>query len=212
MAGVKTSETWPLVHAERAALAGHLAALDDAQWATPSLCAGLTVREVLAHLTAGASLGPLRWMAGVLRKRFDFDAMVSYRLAQQLGASPQETLDRFRRVVTSTVKAPIPVEAVLGEAIVHGADIRRPLGIGHDSPMATLTLVAGYYAGSDMVVEARGRISGLRLRATDGEFAIGSGPLVTGPTLALIMAMTGRAAFLDDLDGPGVATLRERSA
>ncbi|WP_062438956.1 maleylpyruvate isomerase family mycothiol-dependent enzyme [Herbidospora daliensis] len=205
------SEIWPRVHAERAALAGDLDGLDDDRWETPSLCAGLTVREVLAHLTAGASLGPVRWMAGVLRKRFDFDAMVAYRLAQQLGASPRETFDRFRRVVTSTVKAPIPVEAVLGEAIVHGADIRRPLGIVHDSPIATLTLVAGYYAGSDMVVEAKGRIVGLRLQADDGDFATGSGPLVTGPTLALIMAMTGRPVFLDDLDGPGVATLRERS-
>ncbi|WP_212735210.1 hypothetical protein [Herbidospora galbida] len=72
--------------------------------------------------------------------------------------------------------------------------------------------MAGYYAGSDMVVEAKGRIGGLRLEAADGDFATGSGALVTGPTLALIMAMTGRPAFLDDLDGPGVAILRDRSA
>lgn len=38
----------------------------------------------------------------------------------------------------------------------------------------------------------------------------GSGLLVSGPAIALIMAMTGRSAFCDDLDGPGVATLRER--
>jgi hypothetical protein len=48
--------------------------------------------------------------------------------------------------------------------------------------------------------------------ADDGPFATGSGadPLVTGPTLALVMAMAGREAFCDDLSGPGVATLRER--
>ncbi|WP_083958973.1 maleylpyruvate isomerase family mycothiol-dependent enzyme [Herbidospora mongoliensis] len=204
------SAIWPLVHAERAALAADLGSLTDDRWATPSLCSGLTVREVLAHLTAGASLNPVRWMAGVIRRRFDFDAMVADRLAEQLGDSPQETLDRFRRVVTSTVKAPLPVIALLGEAIVHGTDIRRPLGIRHDHPIATLTLLAGYYAGSDMVVPAKERIAGLRLEATDGEFATGSGPLVTGPTLALIMGMAGRPVFLDDLAGPGVATLRER--
>jgi uncharacterized protein (TIGR03083 family) len=51
---------WPLVHAERAALAADLAELTDQQWATESLCTGLTVREVLAHLTASASLDPVR--------------------------------------------------------------------------------------------------------------------------------------------------------
>jgi hypothetical protein len=29
--------------------------------------------EVLAHLTSGASLNPGRWLAGVIRCRFDFD-------------------------------------------------------------------------------------------------------------------------------------------
>ena len=39
---------------------------------------------------------------------------------------------------------------------------------------------------------------------------IGSGPEVTGPALSLLMAMTGRAAALDDLSGEGVPTLRSR--
>jgi uncharacterized protein (TIGR03083 family) len=79
---------WPLVHAERAALAADLADLTGEQWATPSLCTGLTVREVLAHLTAGASLNPVRWLSGVIRCRFDFDKQVAMRLAEQLGATP----------------------------------------------------------------------------------------------------------------------------
>ena len=198
------------MHAERAALAADLTDLTDPQWATPSLCAGFTVRQVLAHLTAGATLSPVRWLAGVIRYRFDFDKMVAMRLAEQLGATPAETLTRFRRVVTSTVKAPVPVEAVLGEAIVHGEDIRRPLGIHRDYPVTTLTLLAGYYQGSDLVVPAKRRIDGLRLQAGDGPFAAGSGPLVSGRTLALIMAMTGRVTFCDELEGDGVAILRGR--
>jgi hypothetical protein len=35
---------------------------------------------------------------------------------------------------------------------------------------------------------------------------------VTGSTLALTMAMTGRVAYCDDLDGDGVALLRKRCA
>jgi hypothetical protein len=35
-------------------------------------------------------------------------------------------------------------------------------------------------------------------------------PLVAGTTLGLIMAMTGRVAFCDELTGDGVAILRGR--
>src|ERR1035438_4570845 len=143
------SGIWSLVHAERAALAADLADLTDQQWAALSLCTGFTVRQVLAHLTAGASLNPVRWLAGVIRCRFDFDQQVATRLAN-------------------------------------------------------------YYQGSDLVVLAKGRIVGLRLQASDGPFATGSGPLVSGSTLALIMAMAGRVTYCDELDGDGVATLRAR--
>ncbi|WP_127360945.1 maleylpyruvate isomerase family mycothiol-dependent enzyme [Actinacidiphila soli] len=206
----RASGIWPLVHAERAALTADLADLTDKQWATPSLCTGLTVREVLAHLTAGASLNPVRWMAGVIRCRFDFDKQVAMRLAEQLGATPAETLERFRRVVTSTTKPPIPTVAMLGESIVHGEDIRRPLGIGHDYPLETVTQVAEYYQGSDLPVLTKGRIGGLRLVATDGPFTAGSGLLVSGTTLALTMAMTGRTTYCDELHGDGVTSLRDR--
>ncbi|MFV2118995.1 maleylpyruvate isomerase family mycothiol-dependent enzyme [Streptomyces sp. Act-28] len=203
---------WSLVHAERAALAADLADLPDERWATPSLCAGLSVREVLAHLTAAASLGPVRWLAGVIRCRFDFDRQVAVRLAEQLGTTPTETLERFRRVVLSTTKPPLPTVALLGEAIVHAEDIRRPLGVRRDYPIETVTRVAGYYQGSDLVVPAKGRIGGLRLIANDGPFTTGSGALVSGTTVALTMAMVGRVAYLDDLEGDGVELLRERCA
>jgi uncharacterized protein (TIGR03083 family) len=203
-----TADIWALIHAERAALADDLAGLTSEQWATTSLCTELTVREVLAHLTATATLTPLRWLAGVIRCRFDFDKQVAMRLAEQLGDSPAETLARFRRAVTSTTTPPLPRMAILGETVIHGTDIRRPLGIHRDHPIETLTRLAEYYRGTDLVVLAKGRIGGLRLAATDGPFATGTGALVTGPTLALIMAMTGRTACCDDLTGEGVAALR----
>jgi uncharacterized protein (TIGR03083 family) len=204
------TDIWPLVHAERAALAADLGDLTDEQWATPSLCTGLSVREVLAHLTAGASLNPVRWLAGVIRCRFDFDKQVAMRLSEQLGATAAETLERFRRVGTSTTKPPLPTVAMLGESIVHGQDIRRPLGIRRGYPIETLTRVADYYQGSDLVVLSKGRIGGLRLVASDGPFTAGSGPLVSGTTLALMMAMTGRTMYCDELEGDGAATLRDR--
>ena len=54
------------------------------------------------------------------------------------------------------------------------------------------------------------RIRGLRLQATDVDWAHGRGPEVTGPGEALLMAMSGRPAALADLSGPGLGTLAER--
>lgn len=206
----RDGDVWALVHEERAALVTDLAGLRDEHWATPSLCTELSVREVLAHLTASASLGAFRWLAGVIRCRFDFDRQVAMRLGEQLGADAAETLDRFRRVVTSTTKPPLPVLALLGETIVHAEDIRRPLAIRRSYPIGTVTRVAEYYSGTDQVVVARRRVQDLRLVASDGPFAAGAGSVVSGATVALTMAMTGRMAYCDELEGDGVAILRGR--
>jgi uncharacterized protein (TIGR03083 family) len=206
----RTTKDWAPIHAERAALAADLAGLAEERWAAPSLCAGLTVREVLAHLTAGASHRSGVRLAGVIRCRFDFDKQVAMRLAEHLGADGAETLERFERVVTSTTSPPLPAVAMLGETIVHGEDIRRPLGIHRDYPIGTVTRLAEYYRGSDLVVQAKGRIGGLRLVATDGPFEAGSGAVVSGRTIALVMAMTGREAHCDELEGDGVPILRGR--
>ena len=203
------SKLWELVHAERAALAQDLTGLTQAQWDDRSLCTEFTVRQVLAHLTAAANLGPARWMAGVIRYRFDFDAQNTYQLTRQLGTDPDDTLERFRRSVTSTTKPPVPVAAVLGEVIVHGEDIRRPLQIQRDYPIATLTHVAEYFHRTNMTVPSKRRTQGLRLSATDGPFSGGpqDGAPVSGSTLALIMAMAGRPAYAPELEGEGVGAI-----
>lgn len=201
---------WPLVHAERAALAADLAGLDDAAWATQSLCDGLSVRQVLAHVTAAANLNGPRWMVGVIRCRFDFDRQVAMRLAEQMGDSPRETYERFRRSVGSRTRPPLPVVAMLGETVVHGEDIRHPLGISRAYPIDTLTRLAAYYSRSDLVVAGRKRIRGLRLEATDGPFRAGDGRLVRGTTLDLVMATVGRRVHLDRLEGDGVTVLSGR--
>jgi uncharacterized protein (TIGR03083 family) len=206
----QASGIWPLVHAERAALAEDLAALDDAQWAHPSLCQRWVIEDVVAHLTAAASIGPVRWFASVLGARFDFDLHNDRRLAEYRGATPAETLERFRRIVTSTTSAPGPTAAWLGEVVVHAQDIRRPLGLVRMPPVGAVTEVARFYVRRNFTVASRTAIEGLRVEATDGPLATGTGPLVSGTTLALTMAMAGRRAYCDDLSGPGVSILHAR--
>ena len=50
----------------------------------------------------------------------------------------------------------------------------------------------------------------LELRSDYGSFTAGTGDLVTGSTLSLVMAMAGRSAYLTGLNGPGVTILRAR--
>jgi uncharacterized protein (TIGR03083 family) len=210
MADTTRDRLWSAVHAERAALADDLAELNDAQWAIPSLCGLWNVEQVVAHLTAGASVGPARWFASVIGARFDFDLHNDRRLAEHLGETPAQTLTQFRGILASTTSAPGPTAAWLGEVIVHSEDIRHPLGLVHVVPVDAATVVAEFYAGGGFAVPIRSTIHGLRVEATDGPFSAGDGPLVSGRTLALVMAMAGRGAYCDELAGPGVPAVRAR--
>jgi len=204
------ADLWAAVHAERAALAEDLAGLDDARWAERSLCGQWTVEEVVAHLTAAASIGRLRWLSSVVGARFDFDLHNQRRLEEQRGAAPAETLSRFRAFIESRKAPSKHTAAWLGEVVVHAQDIRRPLGLQRTPAGDVVTEVAQFFVRRDFTVSSRSAAEGLRLEATDGPFACGSGELVRGTTLALTMAMAGRGTYCDDLTGDGVPTLRVR--
>lgn len=199
-----------MAHAERAALAEDLAALDDEQWVAPSLCGDWVVEEVVAHLTAAASIGRARWLISVVGARFDFDRHNDRRLAEHRGANPAETLERFRSIITSTTAASGHTAAWLGEVIVHAQDIRHPLGLSRTPSIEACLEVARFFAARDFTVPSRSLVEGLRLEATDSSFAVGAGPLIHGTTLALTMAMARRHTYCDDLAGPGLPTLRAR--
>ncbi|HEY2193677.1 MAG TPA: maleylpyruvate isomerase family mycothiol-dependent enzyme [Actinomycetospora sp.] len=207
-----TTDLWPAVHAERAALVEDLSDLSDDAWTRPSLCTDWTIEETVAHLSATASTGRLRWLRSAIGARFDFALHNRRRLDEQLGATPAETLAILRSKIGATVAPMGPTAAWLGEVVVHGADIRRPLGLPSAVPVATSTAVAGFYASRDFAVPTRTTAAGLHLVADDGPFTTGpdDAPLVTGPTLALLMALARREVFCDDLSGPGVTTLRQR--
>jgi len=201
---------WAAVHAERTALADDLAPLDDTRWARPSLCEGWSVEDVVAHLTAAASVGRVRWVTSIVGARFDADVHNARRLAEHRGPTPAQTLERFRRVLTSTTAGSGHIAAWLGEVVVHAQDVRRPLGLTRTSPVEAVTEVARFYAARDFAVASKTAAKGLRLEATDGPFTAGAGPVVEGTTLALTMAMAGRRAYAEELTGPGAPVLLDR--
>lgn len=206
-----TTSPWPLIHAEREALAADLDTLTGEQWAARSLCAEWTVRDVLGHMIATAKMTPPKFFASFAAAGFRFNTMTAKGVAAEATPSPAAGLANFRSHLKDTTHPPGPVEAMLGEAVVHGEDIRRPLGIKREYPREALVRVAEFFHGSNLIVGAKQRVSGLTLRATDTGWSTGSGPEVTGPQLSLVLAMTGRSAALADLSGDGLDTLRSRT-
>jgi uncharacterized protein (TIGR03083 family) len=201
---------WPVIHAERAALADDLAALTDEQWAMPSLCGDWTVRQALAHMTATARMTPVKFFAAFAGSGFRFGAMQAKDIAQETGGTPADGLAQFRSLITASTHPPGPVDTMLGEVIIHAEDIRRPLGITREYPAAAVTRVAEFCRGSNLLLGGKKRSTGLTLRATDTDWSAGSGPVVSGPAVSLVLAITGRTVALADLSGDGLAALRSR--
>ena len=206
-----TTSPWPLIHTEREALIADLGTATDEQWATASLCADWTVRDVLGHMISTAKMTPPRFFTSMAAAGFRFNNMNAKGVAAEATAKPADGLANLRSHLKDTTHPPGPVEAMLGEAVIHPADIRTPLGLAHEYPEEALIRVADFYKGSNLIVGAKRRIDGLTLRATDTDWTAGRGPEVTGPHLSLILAMTGRSDALDDLSGAGVDTLKSRS-
>ena len=202
---------WTTIATERGALADDLADLSDVEWNARSLCEGWTVRDVLAHMTSAASLTPITFVLDFASTGFNFSRFADKGIARQRGSDPTETLARFRAKQQSTSSPPGPKLTWLGETIVHAEDIRRPLGIRHTYPADAVRSVLDFYKTSNTLIGTKGRITGLTLGATDTEWSHGSGPLVEGPILSLLVAATGRAEACVDLSGEGVAALRERA-
>ena len=201
---------WTKIHDEREALLAELEQLSDEQWRSPSLCEGWTIQDVVAHLASGASTSKADVAKLVLKHKGDFQAVTDAGVAEYSKGTPAETLAAFKAVLHERT-APLSGEAMLGDTLVHAEDIRRPLGLTREYPLETLRELGDYYKDSSGL-GVKKLIDGLHLMATDQKWDHGKGEIVQGPLLALIMTMTGRAEYLDDLAGDGLPEYREADA
>ncbi|TWF77056.1 uncharacterized protein (TIGR03083 family) [Pseudonocardia hierapolitana] len=202
------ADVWTLVHAERAALIDDLERLDEHQWGLPSLCPDWTVHDVVAHLVDTARTTRLGFLVGMARARFDFDRQNARGVERERRASPRETLEELRRVASRTSGPPAPLDTRLVEEVVHGEDIRRPLGLTRSYPLETVVRALRLQARTPASFGgAKEIVARVRLTAADTDVSIGEGPDVTGSALSLLLAVSGRRVALGDLDGPGVGML-----
>jgi uncharacterized protein (TIGR03083 family) len=203
-----TATLMTMAHHERADLAEFLATLTPRDWEAPSLCTRWSVKDVVAHVISYEELGTLG-----LVKRFAKGWIVR---TNQVGVdefaalSPQQLLEFLRNhLQPHGLTAGFGGMIALVDGTIHHQDIRRALGRPRTVPVDRLERVLGLVPGNPRLGAGR-RIRGLRLRATDIDWAHGRGPEVTGPGEALLMAMSGRPAALADLCGSGLDTLARR--
>ncbi len=186
--------------------------LSPAQLATPSLCGAWTVQQVAGHLVAAVGTPPGAMLSAMVRSGFRLHR-ANARLAVTTAAQPAAALaDALRRHATAGFRPPIVgYPGQLTDLQVHGQDMRRPLGLPHGLGLDHLRMSLDFLTGGRAVgFTPRRRLAGLRLEATDLDWAYGAGAVVSGPAEALMMAVTGRGSVLGEIDGPGVRVLAAR--
>jgi uncharacterized protein (TIGR03083 family) len=204
------AKTWTMIHSERKAVTAMLEGLTAEQWEAKSLCAGWTVKFLAGHILAGAEQTQGRFLRGMVAAGFSFNAMVERDARSRETLGPAQLIERLSQRTATTNHPPAPVMAMLGEVVVHGEDIRRPLGLAGTVSGEAANACLQMYTKASFPVGGRKRIGGLRLVATDTGWCHGAGPEVSGDAMSLLLAMTGRAAGIDGLTGDGVAAFSKR--
>jgi uncharacterized protein (TIGR03083 family) len=198
---------------ERGVLADLLDSLTPEQLATPSLCGDWTVQQVAGHLLMPLVSSPMSFGFGIIKARGSFDR-ANDRLSRAFAERPIGVISAgLRQEAGNKFHPPIfGLASPMAELVLHGQDIRRPLGVPvrftPESVRPVLDHLASPRARFGFV--PRGRLDGLRLEAADLDWSWGAGATVRGPGASLAYAMSGRAASFGELDGAGVAVLAAR--
>ncbi|WP_010540023.1 maleylpyruvate isomerase family mycothiol-dependent enzyme [Dietzia alimentaria] len=200
--------TWQIVHAERRLLVADLAALRDEQWEQPSLCPGWDVHDILAHLVDTARTGRVSFVRDLVAARMGFDLANENGVARRKRENPQDTLAAFADATTLTRTPPAALATRVVEAIVHGEDIRRPLGIAGRYPDAAISQALTYQLRTPVSFGGgRERADGLRLVDLRTGSTWGNGEDVTADALDLLLTVSGRSVDRSTLSGPGASRL-----
>lgn len=207
-----------LMWVEMGDLGALLHELPDDDLDRPSLCDGWAVRDVVGHMLLGHTT-PMPGMLGLVARYKGNVTKGSFEESRKLARSmsADELRGRWDDVVTNRTKRGIaklirPNEGYVDHT-VHHQDIRRPLGRPRVIPEARLVAALdGAVTVSSPMFAPKKNVRDLRLEATDLAWSHGTGPAVRGAGEAILLAASGRAAALADLEGDGVAVLAGRIA
>ncbi|MGY1839236.1 MULTISPECIES: maleylpyruvate isomerase family mycothiol-dependent enzyme [unclassified Modestobacter] len=202
----------PLARAEREDLLALLVGLTPEQWRAPSLCAGWTVQDVVAHVISYEELSARQLAARFARGRLAFDRVNALGLREYSARSPAELVELLGRHLTPAgLTAGMHGAIALTDGLIHHQDIRRPLGLPRTIPPGRLVPALRTALFAPTLLGAW-RVRGVRLVATDVDWAFGRGPEVHGPAEALLMTLAGRGQAAAELSGPGQGRVARRTA
>ena len=105
------------------------------------------MREVAGHLIAATLQTPAGFFARLAKAGFSFNKMVASDAQRCSTGDPTSLVAAMHAGALRRTHPPGPLTAMLGEAVVHGEDIRRPLGLSRAFPEETLVTVAEFYKG-----------------------------------------------------------------
>jgi uncharacterized protein (TIGR03083 family) len=207
-----TTDVWTDVQQEREALLVLLERLTPDEWNEPSLCAEWKVRDVVGHMVSETTLTISKVLKGMITSGFRINRFIATD-ARQRGSLPiPELVEGFRTAVPTRTHLPgLSSLSMLEDIVIHSLDIRRPLLQNYAVPEGRLVLVAQDLWGSRFF-SGHKLFRNLQVTATDADWSAGRGPAVTGPIEGLVLAMSGRLAGLEELQGEGLETVRERAA
>ena len=207
-------DTWELIDGERTNLADLCEPLSPEQWDTVTLCDAWRVRDVVAHVSATATITLGQATLGLFRHGFSVGRMLEQEAIKR-GSAPTDELVAELRATVGTRRVPpgTKPESVLADAVIHQQDIRRVVGMPRAiEPERLRAALEQTRTTSVSLLPGKKRVAGLHLRAMDLDWETGDAgaPEVTGPAEALLMAMAGRPSACADLSGTGLETLRSR--
>ncbi|MDT5243479.1 MAG: hypothetical protein QOD36_855 [Mycobacterium sp.] len=194
---------------EREEFAALLQGLTPQQWESPTLCELWSVREVAIHTVSYDELSTPGLVSRFLKGRLNTDRINAIGVADYADRAPEQIIALIRaNTEPHGLTGGFGGRIALTDGMIHQQDIRRSVGLPRTIDPKRLRTALDF-ARFAPTIRGAWRARGVRLVATDLDWAYGKGREVRGSGEALLMVMAGRRAALDDLDGPGKPKLAQ---
>ena len=203
------TSTKEMARDEREGFASFLDGLTSQQWNSPTLCELWTVREVAIHTVSYDELSSAGLVGRFLKGRLNTHRINAIGVADYSDRSPEQITVLIRSYAQPHgLTGGFGGKIALTDGMIHQQDIRRSIGLPRTIDPERLRTALNF-ARFAPTIRGAWRARGVRLVASDLDWSHGRGPEVRGPGEALLMAMAGRRAALDDVHGPGKAKLAQ---
>jgi uncharacterized protein (TIGR03083 family) len=204
-------EYWSAVRTVRLRIADMLDTLSPTEWDAASLCEGGRVRDVAGHLALVSTITTGQMIAAAPRARFNPNRINTLLAVRAGSVATSQIVQKLRdHAGDRTTARALDTRNSLFDAIVHSQDIAIPLGRTFPIPVDFTRQGLDRVWSMGWPFNARRRLAGRSLTATDADWSVGSGPEISGSALSLLLLLTGRTSTArSELVGAGLEGLQD---